>query len=90
MLCGAGKRRPDSPLADVRSRAPRLPPRRNATLRSKAESRTRTFLWQYGRTVLDHGGVTSREAFLLAVQAYLDSSRSAALEPLEAFKASAH
>lgn len=52
----------------------------NATLRSKAEAKTRTFLWIYGRTVLEQTGITSLETFEKAVKTYKKTPNA---EPLE-------
>mmetsp|Transcript_40401 Transcript_40401/g.89733 ORF Transcript_40401/g.89733 Transcript_40401/m.89733 type:complete len:648 (+) Transcript_40401:247-2190(+) len=51
----------------------------NATLRSKAESKTRTFLWCYGKLVLDQKGMTSSDTLDKASQNY---SKLVAVEPL--------
>lgn len=56
---------------------------RNATLRSKAEAKSRTFLWVYGRIVLQQQGVTSLETFEKAVQQYLHIPQA---EPLETIR----
>ncbi|GFH08051.1 uncharacterized protein HaLaN_02951 [Haematococcus lacustris] len=42
----------------------------NATLRSKAEAKSRTLLWTYGRLVYQQGGTTSLRTFREAVRAY--------------------
>ncbi|KAJ9520090.1 hypothetical protein QJQ45_030013 [Haematococcus lacustris] len=42
----------------------------NATLRSKAEAKSRTLLWTYGRLVHQQGGTTSLRTFHEAVRAY--------------------
>jgi hypothetical protein len=53
---------------------------RNATLRSKAESKARTILGAYGRIVLEQNGLTSIDVFERAVDIY---STSQGLEQLE-------
>jgi hypothetical protein len=55
--------------------------RRNATVRSKAESRTRTFLWMYCHKAQEMGAC--RAAFQKAVEMYQASNP---VEPLETFQ----
>lgn len=58
--------------------------RRNATLRSKAEAKSKTFLWIYGRVVLEQKGVTCHETFERAVEMYKRLGGQS--EPLEAMQ----
>ena len=53
---------------------------RNATLRSKAESKARTLLGAYGRIVVEQNGMTSPEVFDRAVEFF---STVQGVEPLE-------
>ena len=62
---------------------PSQPHTRNATLRSKAESKTRTLLGIYGRMVLDQKGLTSLDLFWQAVEMYKRNNNG---EPLEAIQ----
>ena len=55
----------------------------NATLRSKAETKTRTFLWVYGKVVLDQKGTTSADTFEKARRQYIKMAGVEALEHMQ-------
>ncbi|GAX72556.1 hypothetical protein CEUSTIGMA_g12.t1 [Chlamydomonas eustigma] len=52
----------------------------NATLRSKAESKSKTILGAYGRIVLEQNGLTSIDVFERAIEIYNNSQGSEQLE----------
>lgn len=54
----------------------------NATLRSKAESKTRSFLWVYGKTVLEQEGMTSLDTFNKAVSTFCCTPGAVPLEAI--------